>query len=145
MAVTQTGSSSAPGPAGCCLHLQFGKLGCSRQLLVSSGVGEQSTPAARLDQVRALWECWEGSTHHHHFNGNMLTASPRSGLNPSCFQRDGAKGRPLSPHRAFRECGAGCSLWAVLMVVKESLYNAIKECFMSYSTDCTGFLKIRDC
>lgn len=39
----------------------------------------------------------------------------------------------------------GCSLWAVLMVVKELLYNAIKECFMSYSTDCTGFLKIRDC
>lgn len=80
MAVTQTGDSSAPGPAGCCLHLQFGKLGCSRQLLVSSGVGEQSIPAARLDQVRALWECWEGSTHHHHFNGNMLTASPQSEL-----------------------------------------------------------------
>lgn len=31
------------------------------------------------------------------------------------------------------------------MVVKELLYNAIKECFMSYSTDCIGFLKIRDC
>lgn len=107
---------------------------------LSSDGGDQGTPGCQTGPgpCSSVGMLGRGITHHLHCKWKsvqVLWAQSELVSKGWCTRGD------RQPTQSLLGVWCWMQLWAVPVPAKELLYNAIKECFMSCSTDCKGFVR----